>query len=341
MANKQLLNWRRLILIILITLGVCLLAGLFTVWYLIGMPGRSWRGALPEMTAAQKGIEEGLRRDVQTLAGEIGDRNLWHMSELDRAAEFIAEQFHETGYTVTREGFTADKKDFQNLIAEKRGSVHSEEIVIVGAHYDTCAGTPGANDNTSGVAAMLAIARDMAGRSTERTVRFVAFVNEEPPYFQTEEMGSRVHARNCRQRGDKIVAMLSLETIGCYKDAPGSQKLPYPFGALYPSTGNYIAFVGNTGSRSLVRRCVKTFRRAERFPSEGGALPEFLPASGLSDQWSFWQEGYPGLMVTDTAFFRYDYYHTVQDTPEKLQYDRLARVVEGLSAVVRELAGAR
>jgi Zn-dependent M28 family amino/carboxypeptidase len=186
---------------------------------------------------------------------------------------------------------------------------------------------------------MLAVARDMAARTPARTVRFVAFVNEEPPHFQSDNMGSRVHARNCRQRGDKIAAMLSLETIGCYKDAPGSQKLPYPFGALYPSTGNYIAFVGNTGSRSLIRRCVRTFRKAEKFPSEGGALPEFIPASGLSDQWSFWQEGYPGLMVTDTAYFRYEYYHDARDTPDKLQYDRMARVVEGLGAVVRELTG--
>ncbi len=337
MARKPLSGGRRLILVILTTLGVCLLAGIVTVWYIIGMPGRSWRGPLPEMTPQQRALEAALRKDVQALAGEIGDRNLYRLAELGKAADFIDAQLRAAGYSVTRETFSADKKQFQNLIAEKRGVARPEEIVIVGAHYDTCS-NPGANDNGSGVAAMVAIARDMAGRSPQRTVRFVAFANEEPPYFQTEEMGSRVHARNCRKRGDRIVAMLTPETIGCYKDAPGSQKLPYPFGALYPSTGNYIAFVGNTASRSLIRRCVGTFRRAEPFPSEGGALPEFIPASGLSDQWSFWQEGYPGLMVTDTAFFRYEYYHAAQDTPDKLQYDRMARVVEGLSAVVRDLA---
>lgn len=338
MGRKPLVRWRRLILIILITLGSCLAAGALAVGCVVLMPGRSWRGPLPEMTAEQKEIEEQLRRDVQTLAGDIGDRNLWHFDEMGKAADFIEGRLRDAGYAVTRESFTADAKQFQNIIAEKRGSTKPEEIVIVGAHYDTNSGTPGANDNASGVAAVLAIARDMAGRAPARTVRFVAFANEEAPYFQSDGMGSLVTARNCRARGDRIVGMLSLETIGCYSDAPGSQKLPYPFGRLYPTTGNYIAFVGNLGSRSLIRRCVGAFRRAEKFPSEGGAMPKFIPAAGLSDHWAFWQEGYPGLMVTDTAFFRHNDYHTTQDTPGNIQYDRMARVVEGLQAVVRELA---
>lgn len=207
------------------------------------------------------------------------------------------------------------------------------------AHYDTVIGTPGANDNSSGVAATLALARRFAKRNTDRTLRFVAFVNEEPPYFQTDQMGSRVYAQRCRQRRENVVSMLSLETIGYYDDTPGTQDYPPPFGLLYPSEGNFIGFVGNTESGDLVRQAVAAFRRNEKFPAEGGALPGEIPGVGFSDQWSFWQEGYPALMVTDTAMFRYPHYHEPEDTIDKVNFDRTARVVRGLEKVVAELVG--
>ena len=190
------------------------------------------------------------------------------------------------------------------------------------------------------MAALLALARRFAKCKPDRTLRFVAFVNEEPPYFQTAKMGSGVYARRCGQRREKIVAMLSLETIGYYSDARGSQKYPPPLGLLYPSTGNFIAFVGNVKSRDLVRRMVGTFRQHEKFPSEGAALPAATPGVGFSDQWSFWQEGYPAAMVTDTAMFRYPYYHEAEDTIDKVDFDRTARVVRGLEKVIGVLAGA-
>lgn len=175
------------------------------------------------------------------------------------------------------------------MSVEKKGSTVPSEIVIVGAHYDSVAGCPGADDNASGVAALLVPARELATANPLRTLRFVAFANEEPPYFQTAEMGSRVFARNCRARGENVVAMMSLETIGYYSDEDGSQKYPAPFGAFYPSRGNFIAFVGNLASRALVHRAVGAFRRRASFPSEGGALPGFVPGVGWSDHWSFWQ----------------------------------------------------
>jgi Zn-dependent M28 family amino/carboxypeptidase len=225
------------------------------------------------------------------------------------------------------------------LEAQITGKTRSGEIVVVGAHYDTVPGTAGANDNTSGVAATLALARKFSKLENDRTLRFVAFVNEEPPYFQTDQMGSRVYARQCRQQGDNIVAMVSLETLGWYDDRPNSQNYPLPFGLLYPSTGNFIGFIGNIASRSLVRQAIGTFRQHEQFPSEGAALPEAIPGVGFSDQWSFWQEGYPAIMVTDTALFRYPFYHTPEDTIDKVNFDRLARVVRGLEKVVAGLAG--
>jgi Zn-dependent M28 family amino/carboxypeptidase len=198
-------------------------------------------------------------------------------------------------------------------------------------------GSPAANDNASGVAAILALARRFAGSPGDRTLRFVAFVNEEKPYAHTDQMGSVVYAWRCRQRGEKVTAMLSLETIGYYNDEPGSQKYPSPIGRFYPSTGNFIAFVGNTRYGWLVREAVAAFRRSEPFPSQGGVLPESIPNIGFSDHWSFWQEGYPALMVTDTANFRYPYYHMPEDTVDKVDFERMSRVVRGLGSVVAAL----
>ncbi len=166
------------------------------------------------------------------------------------------------------------------------------------------------------------------------------FVNEEPPYFQSAQMGSWVYAKACHDRDENVVAMISLETIGYYSDAPNSQHYPFPFGLLYPSTADFIAFVGNTASRALVRETVASFRRHAQFPSEGAAVPGWITGVGWSDHWAFWQEGYPALMVTDTAPFRYPHYHDSTDTPDKLDYERFARVVDGLAGVVGDLADA-
>jgi len=184
---------------------------------------------------------------------------------------------------------------------------------------------------------MLALARGFARSKTDRTLRFVAFVNEEKPYAQTEQMGSRVYARHCQEKGEHVVAMLSLEMLGCYDDASGSQKYPPPFELLYPSKGDFIAFLGNTASRNLVRQVVGTFRWHEPFPSEGAAMPGLIRAAGFSDHWSFWQEGYPAVMVTDTAMFRYRHYHEPEDTIDKIDFDRMARVARGLEKVIAEL----
>ena len=159
----------------------------------------------------------------------------------------------------------------------------------------------------------------------------------------TDQMGSNRYARACRKRGDDIVAMLSIETIGWYDDTPGSQKYPDGLGAVFPDRGNFIGFVSNVRSRRLLREVIGHFREHTSFTSEGGSLPGVVPGISWSDQWSFWQHDYPGLMVTDTAPFRYPHYHEPTDTPDKLDYERMARVVEGLQRVVRHLAegGAR
>jgi Zn-dependent M28 family amino/carboxypeptidase len=245
------------------------------------------------------------------------------------------------GYAPTDEPFESQGKPVHNIVAENRGHAAEGEIVVVGAHYDTVLGSPGANDNGSGVAALLELARLLADRPLPRTLRFVAFVNEEAPFSYTDEMGSLVHARGARARGEHIQAMLSLETIGSYSDAPGSQHYPFPLSLFYPDTANFIGFVGNLGSRGLVRRALRTFRQTTAFPSEGAAVPASIPGVGWSDHWSFWQAGYPAIMVTDTAFYRYAHYHTGGDTPDRVDYDRTARVVAGLARAIAELGGSQ
>jgi len=307
-------------------------------WLLTNMPGDSYRGELPPADDALKSLAIELRRDVAHLAEEIGERNVRNRPhELSVAADYIEAEFTAAGHAVVPQEYEVDDCKCRNLEVEVLGSTRPAEIVVVGAHYDTVIGTPGANDNTSGIAALLALARRFSGRQIDRTLRFLAFVNEEKPYAHTDTMGSRVYSRRCAERAERITAMLSLETIGYYDDRPGSQKYPRPFGVLYPSEGNFIAFVGNIKSRKLVRRVVAAFRRHEHFPSEGAALPAVVYGVGFSDHWSFWQEGYPALMVTDTAMFRYPYYHHPEDTTDKLDFDRLARVVRGLEGVVTTL----
>ena len=169
-------------------------------------------------------------------------------------------------------------------------------------------------------------------------MRLVFYVNEELPWFSTEYMGSYVHSKGLAREGKEVVAMLSLETIGWYSDEPNTQRYPFPFRLFYPSTGNFIGFVANLRSRSLMHRAIGSFRRQVSFPSEGVAAPESIPGISWSDQWAYWEFGWPAVMVTDTAPFRYPHYHTLRDTPDKLDYDRLARVVKGLEGVLRDLA---
>ena len=305
-------------------------------WFGMRMPGRNVSSAA-RLSAADIALRTELAADVQTLAGEIGERNMLRYPQLNAAADFIEDSFSRAGLPPRRDIYELEGRACHNIEAEIRGV--RPEIVVIGAHYDSVFGSPGANDNGSGVAALLALARRFAGKPGGHTLRFVAFANEEPPYFQTEQMGSFVYASRCKARGDQVSAMISLETIGYFSDAPRSQTYPsLGIGAFYPTTGNFIGFVGNVRSRALLRRAIGLFRQQERLPSEGAALPSFIPGVGWSDQWAFWQQGYPAIMVTDTAPFRYPHYHAATDMPDKLDYDRFALVVSGVEKTIAELA---
>jgi peptidase M28-like protein len=316
-----------------------LLFALGLLWVVsIRMPGRSFGGALPPLSAELTESRRQLRGHVDMLAGRIGERNYVKLRALDSAASYVHATLSSFGYAVTEQRYIANGATFRNIEATLPGRAQPTEIVIVGAHYDAVTGSPGADDNASGTAGMLEIARQLKGTTPNRTIRFVGFVNEEPPFFFTAHMGSRRYAHAARERGDNIVAMLSLETIGYYLEGPRSQRYPPIIGMFYPDRGNFIAVVGNVGSRSLVRRVVSDFRELASFPSAGTAAPKQIPGISWSDQWSFWMEGYDGVMITDTAPFRNKNYHEITDRPDSLNYDHMARVVDGVSRTVMRLA---
>ena len=308
----------------------------------LAMPGECHRGPLPPLTEAEAAVAQALEADVRRLAEDIGERNAtpFGVERLRAAERFLAASLEAAGYELGRQAWEVRGLEVANLVAELPGGAAADEIVVVGGHYDSARGTPGANDNASGTAATLALARVFAGRKPARTLRFVFFVNEEPPWFQTDDMGSLRYARRCQERKENVVGMLSLETLGYYSDEPGSQKFDScpPLRLLYPDTGNFVAFVADVKSADLARRVVGAFRDTTKFPSHGCCLPAAIKGVGWSDHWSFWQAGYPGVMVTDTAPFRYPHYHEPEDTPDKIDYERLARVVAGLERVVGELA---
>ncbi|MBI2310894.1 MAG: M28 family peptidase [Betaproteobacteria bacterium] len=304
------------------------------------MPGVSHRDPLAPLPPDEILVRDNLRRHVAKLAGEIGERSMKRYDGLTAAADYIRDVLAAQGWRVAEQTFESEGRPVRNIEAELLGTTRPNEILVIGAHYDSLTGTTGANDNATGTAAVLELARLLNDARLDRTVRLVAFVNEEPPYYYTEAMGSRVYARRARERSENIAGMLSLETIGYYSDQPRSQHYPAGLGLFYPDAGNFIAFVGNLASRDLVRRSVRAFRQSVAFPSEGGAFPGWIVGVEWSDHWSFGREGYPAIMVTDTALFRYPHYHSREDTPDKVDYDRMARVVRGLAGVVTTLANA-
>jgi len=272
------------------------------------------------------------------LAGTIGERNLWTYAALNHAAEYIAAQLNASGYTTERQTFEISKLPISNLEATLTGTARAEEIVVIGAHYDSVAACPGANDNGTGIAALLELADGFARRPQPRTIRFVAFVNEEPPFFRTPQMGSVVYATAAKTRGDRILGMVALETMGYFSDLKGSQTYPVPLGWLYPDVGNFIGLVANVRSAPLLAKARRAFTRRTAFPVQSAAVPASIAGVGWSDHWAFWQAGYSAMMITDTAPFRYPWYHTAEDTPDKIDYERLAHVVNGVEGVIESLA---
>ena len=324
--------------ILAVIITIAMVIGYFLM---IWMPGTSYYGELLSLGAKEVEFRDALRSDVQMLAGTIGRRNSENYSGLQKAAKFLETELQNAGYEVRRQRYQIDGKDYNNLEVEIKGSDRPDQIILIGAHYDSAALSPGANDNASGAAATLELAKYFANSKPARTLRFVEFVNEEPPFFWTDNMGSLVYAKAVKAKGETIMAMMSLESLGYYSDRPNSQPYPAPLSLLYPSVGNFISFIGNVDSRKVVRTAIHDFRLKAKFPSEGAALPNAIPGVGWSDHWSFWQMGYPAIMVTDTAIYRDPHYHQIDDRPENLDYDRFARVTFGQAQVIADFTGTK
>jgi hypothetical protein len=335
MESRSMLKRMLLVVLAGVTGGALLVAGFAA--FCMRMPGASWQGELDPLDPEQLALRDRLRGHVEVLAGDIGTRSARKMSALNAAADYIEGQFREMGYVPATETF--GEQGWRNLYVDVYGAARRGEVLVVGAHYDSVAWTPGADDNASGVAGLLEIARALRDRPLARSVRFIAFANEERPFFGGDSMGSRVAAKRSYDRGEQIVGMLSLEMIGFYSDEWRSQRYPRIVRRFYPRRGNFIGFVANLRSRALLHEVIGTFRARARFPSEGLAAPEWLvPDVRRSDNDSYWFYGFPAVMVTDTSNFRNFNYHYAGDLPGTLDYDRMARVVSGLVETIATLA---
>ena len=291
---------------------------------------------LPPLTEEEKLIRFYLKQDVIALSHDIGERSYKKYENLIAAVGFIENTLSEFGFPVEQQEYQAKGESFINLHAEIKGNKYPEEIVLIGAHYDSFSGSPGANDNASGVAGVLALARLLSKLEFPRTIRFAFFANEEPPFFYTAQMGSRAYAKWCREKQDKLVAALIFESIAYYKDYPNVDDSAAPF--VFQVEGDFIAFIGNEFSSALVDRIAESFNKHINLPEEMGFSSSLITTADWSDNWSFCQEGYDAIMITDTSIVKYLPYHTEHDTVDKIEFNRAAKMVVGIKKVIEELA---
>lgn len=308
--------------------------------YVTAVPGVAHTGPLPALADPETATAARLDAHIRAIASR--PHNIAHHEDLEKAARYIEGQLKALGYDPVPQAFEVDGRSVRNIeaVIEPANPSASRGTIVVGAHYDSFGDAPGANDNGTGTAAVLELARllsDLRNRGDAR-VRLVLFVNEEPPYFRTPDMGSYRYARLLAERREPVIGMMSLETLGCFSDEPDSQRYPPPLGLLYPSKGDFIAFVATPASRSLMQALVGSFRSHTPFPTVGGVAPAVVPGIDWSDHRSFEQFGYPAVMITDTALFRYPHYHRPTDTPDKVDTGKLARITHGIARVVRAIA---
>lgn len=309
-------------------------AGVFALWNTVTQPDYAAdRRAERTSPADPKRLE----RHVRALSEEFVPRNYSHPENLARAAEYIFHEWQAYGLKPRYQKFKSGGHDYRNVVVEL--GPESEERVVVGAHYDAYGELPGADDNASGVAGVLELGRLLAADGGLRgRVELVAYCLEEPPHFTTSEMGSAVHARSLKAKGVKVKGMLSLEMIGYFTDEKNSQEFPLPaLKLIYPNEGNFIAVAADMQHRSLTSRVKKSMGRGSTIGVESINAPRSVPGIDLSDHRSYWEEGYPALMITDTAFYRNKAYHTENDTAQRLDYRRMGQVVEGVRQAVLDL----
>lgn len=281
-------------------------------------------------------MEYRLKQHVRKLSEDIGERHYENPGSLQKTANYIEKIFIQSGLIPQEQLYG---KGYKNIIAEIKGDTSPEEIILIGAHYDTVWMSPGADDNASGVSVLLELARILASHHFEKTLRFVTFTNEEQPFAESASMGSVINAQQSHNLQEKIVAMYSLEMLGYYSDEPGSQQYPPPLDRFYPDKGSFIAFISNISSGILLARTLFAFRQHSDFPNQGLLAPEALvPDIRRSDHASFWDAGYAAVMVTDTANYRNINYHSVGDVSRTLDYKKMAQLTRALALMFSSLA---
>ncbi len=295
------------------------------------------------MNVDKEKVQSNLQLHVDRLAGLIGPRCLQKPKTIEATIGYIEAQWADMGYASSREVYDALGYQATNLIVEQESSKRADEFILLGAHYDTVFSTPGADDNASAVAVLLEVSRLLRDYHGRRTIRYVAFACEEPPYFNADAMGSQFHARQARSRGEKIRAMLCLEMVGYYSTANDSQTIPQSIPRwlrrIFPTRGDFLAAVGNMSSWRLCWRFRKGFKRGARsMPLFSICLPEKISEIRMSDNSSFWDQGYPALMLTDTSFLRNPNYHRATDTPDTLDYSRMTEVTTGVASALQYLS---
>ncbi|MEW6009555.1 MAG: M20/M25/M40 family metallo-hydrolase [Candidatus Omnitrophota bacterium] len=321
-------SWKRLIIIILI---------LFLV---MRISKHGWRQpTVSNLTFDNQDllIADNLRNTVKYMSADIGMRDYLNYDNLQKTADFILKSFNDMGYETEIQQYSVDKQVFKNIIAKKVNTNPRGFTIVVGAHYDSCY-NPGADDNASGIAGLIELARTLKDKKLKCDIEFIAFVNEEPPFFMTDNMGSRIFAKLAKREREPILAAIILESIGYYSDELNSQDYIAPLGLLYPNKGNFIAVVGNIPSARTVLSIASSFRKNCALPLEYLISPPFLPAVDFSDHWSFWKEGFRAVMITDTAFLRNPNYHTHKDLYNTIDYKRMALVIKGVRAAILDLA---
>jgi Zn-dependent M28 family amino/carboxypeptidase len=279
-----------------------------------------------------------LHRHVKQLTVEIGSRSIYEAAKLEAAKKYIVYCLKAFGYVPTLQTYTYNKKQYSNVIASIKGAKLPDESVVIGAHYDTVYGTPGADDNASAVAVLLEIARALKDFSPDRTLKLIFFVVEEPPIFKSEQMGSYIYAREAKARNENITSMICLEMLGYYTNEKDGQTYPFPImSRVYPSTPNFIAIVGNLNSTSLVGKVRNSLGVGSRIPVETLSALSLVPGVDFSDHQSFWKMGYAAVMITDTAYYRNPNYHSDTDTIDTLDFDKMSDLLKGLIQAAKDL----
>jgi hypothetical protein len=332
-------NKRRIFVLILVV--VLALLG-FSYWYMMCCEGEWDDMPLEASMQNELGvIERELWDIVSYFADTLGQRNPPHYEALTAARDWITAIWESQGYEVKTQSFLVEGKECTNLEIEIPGRSVPSEIVILSAQYDTWPDAPGANNNGSGMAVLLKLSEMLKSHQPDRTLRLVAFTTQEPPYTNTEAMGSLRYAQRCRERDEDIRVEISMDAIGIYKHEPGTQKIPFPFSLFYPSRGNFLAFIADLKTRPYVVETTRGFKKGSSFPIEAASVPGWVKGASWSDHGSFWQYGYAGMQITDTGTYRALSHTTSEDTIEKIDFTALARITIGMYCSILELTSAR